>query len=377
MLLKKVLKNMKFGPFLRFVRCKLYNVSDFCLGLVFKVTTFLVSHGTDIDEVKKILLIRTDRIGDLILTTPAIKSVRETYPDAKIDFLLKEYTYDILKDNRDVDRILCLNKDNISSDYDLAIAFNPGFQTNKITYLSGAKKRIGYNGKGGSFFLTHQYIDDRAKRIRHEVETALEITSLAGCECSDKNLQLSVNAESVEWANSYLERNQVSEKFVLLHPGARQKYIRWHKKKYARLADEVLENYDCDVFIVQGPGEEQLVNDVLRLIKKNVKVLSVSELKNLIAVFSKASLFVGNSTGTLHIASALNIPTIGIFGSRHPLDSYLEWGPWSSNSVVVSKDSGCLKCHPSDCKSFKCMNIINVSDVFIEVKKVLGRVRKC
>ncbi len=99
-----------------------------------------------------------------------------------------------------------------------------------------------------------------------------------------------------------------------------------------------------------------------------------TELTELVSVIKKCSLFIGNGTGPMHIASALHVPVVAIFGTIHPLDSYKAWGPWGNNHTIVSKDMDCKNCHPSDCKTFDCMNLITANEVLNAVNLQLSKI---
>ena len=106
---------------------------------------------------------------------------------------------------------------------------------------------------------------------------------------------------------------------------------------------------------------------------KNKPVLFLDRpLTELVSLIKRSRLFIGNSTGPMHIASALKVPVVAIFGPVHPLDSYQEWGPWGPGHIVVSKNLNCLDCHPSDCREFKCMDLITVDEVMAAVDKLFG-----
>jgi heptosyltransferase-2 len=97
--------------------------------------------------------------------------------------------------------------------------------------------------------------------------------------------------------------------------------------------------------------------------KQKPVLLHSTALTNLVSVIKRSSLFIGHSTGPMHIAAALKVPVVAIFGSVHPLDSFKEWGPWDTASAVVSVDLGCKNCHPTDCKTFDCMRLVKPQDV--------------
>ena len=138
--------------------------------------------------------------------------------------------------------MLSYKKDKIGNDYDLAIALHPGFKQNYITFMSGARYRVGYEGQGGRFFLTNTLIDDRETRIRHEVQSALEVVASVGCSTGNKSLEISVTEEGERFARHFFQENQIKtdDIVIVMHPGARQEYIRWKKEGFAEVADRLI-----------------------------------------------------------------------------------------------------------------------------------------
>jgi ADP-heptose:LPS heptosyltransferase len=274
------------------------------------------------EGVKKILIIRIDRIGDLILSTPAIRAVRKSFPAAEIHLLISEYTRDLVIHNEHVDKVLLHEREAVHRGYDLAFALHPGMVPNRLTYQSGAQWRFGYTGKGGSFFLTHKIRDDRAKRIRHEVESALEVVAMAGCTTESRKLDISITDDGERFADAFFRKNPVREgqTVVVIHPGSRQDYIRWSREGFAEVADALM-NEDINVILIGGMDERQLVEDTATLTNKSPVRATGMKLTELLSLIKRCDLFIGHSTGPMHIAAALNVPVVAIFGAVHPLDS--------------------------------------------------------
>jgi len=320
----------------------------------------------------KILLVRVDRIGDLILSTPAIRAVRSKYPGAEIHLLATEYTKDIVANNPNIDKVLIYQKDKIECDYDLAFALNPDLRHNYLAFKSGAKYRVGYFPSYGSFFMTHKLKNDRAERIRHELESDLELVGVMGCKTEDKKLEISLSEAGEKYVDKYFEINfSKGDVIAVIHPGARQEYIRWGKDKFVEIADKLME-MNIKVIFVGGREEEELVTEIiLQMHSKPHSALGLN-LIQLISLIKRCSLFVGNSSGPMHIASALNIPVVAVFVGV-PLDSCEVWGPWNSKHEILTKKLNCVDCHPSDCRSFECINSVSTRDVLAAVKRQLNR----
>ncbi len=326
------------------------------------------------EAVFRVLIIRVDRIGDLILSTPAIRAVRETFPKAQIHLLVNVYTKDLVLHNPYIDRLLILGQDTIRKDYDLAIALHPGYRQNALVFKSGARYRVGYTGWGGGFFLTHKIKDDRATRVRHEVDSALEVVGLVGCSTTDKGLVVSVTQEGEHFAQGFFAAAGLSnqDRVIVIHPGARQEYIRWKREGFAAAADLLIREFKAKIILLGSAKEKDLVEDVVSRMQGHPVPAVGLGLTQLVSVINRGSLFIGNSTGPMHIAAALKVPVVALFGPVHPLDSPAAWGPWRVDHSIVSKDTGCPKCHPSGCRHFRCMELIRAEDVFETARQLLA-----
>lgn len=325
--------------------------------------------------VQKILIIRIDRIGDLILSTPAIRAVKETYPEAALELLIAGYTHDLVVDNPYIDRLLIHGKDTLEDDYDIALVLHPGFRQNRLAYLSGAQVRIGYSGSGGGFFLTCRQKDDRAIRIRHEVESALEIAALAGCRTDDRSLMISTTQEGDNAAREFFQREIIKGITVAIHPGARQQYIRWKAEGFVAVADALIRDDGVTVLMIGSTGEQGLLDEIVDLMEEEPVVACGFPLITLTSLIGQCQLFLGNSTGPMHMATALRVPVVAVFGAIHTLDSHHEWGPWGDEHLVVTQDSERYKEHPEKCSPYDCMNIIPVEKVLAAVRKQLERIQ--
>ncbi len=376
-LFKKTLKNLGFGfclDALRAARMLGYAVLDIFGWAFFGIfIRYTRRRPLNAGEVRKILIIRLDRIGDLILSTPAIRAVRQGYPNSRIDLLVNSYTKDLVINNPNIDQLLVYKESALDRDYDVAIALHPGLTQNYLTFVSGAIWRVGYTGWGGSFFLTHSLKDDRAARVRHEVVSALEVVGKIGCATGDTSLEVSLTPDGDKEADDFLLSYGIgaNDRYVVIHSGSRQEYIRWYPERFAQAADAIATECKVKVVLTAGSKEGQLVGRVKELMKQEAVCATHLSLTGVVSLLNRAELYVGNCTGPMHIAAALGVPVVAIIGTMHPLDSYESWGPWGVSSEVIHKDAGCKDCHPGNCRDFNCMSAITVEDVVRAAIKLL------
>jgi heptosyltransferase-2 len=376
-LIKRIFIRSGFGfclDFFRSLRFWGYGVLDFFGWIFFWVFLSLRARPLKSSEVSKILIIRLDRVGDLILSTPAIRAVRQSFPNSRIDLLVRSYTRDLVVGNPHVDRVLVYKESGLDKDYDVAIALHPGLTQNYLVFKSGAFWRVGYTGWGGGFFLTHPVKDDRAVRLRHEVVSALEVVGKIGCMTQDVSLEVSVTQRGESESRDFLRCQGfgTGNPYIVVHPGSRQAYIQWYPERFAQVADRIVRECGKRVILTGGFQERDLVARVKGLMRQEASCAIGLSLTGIISLIKGARLFIGNCTGPMHVAAALRIPVVTIIGTQHPLDSYQAWGPWNTTSAVLHKDVGCKKCHPGDCLTFACMEAITVDDVYRAAVRLLN-----
>jgi ADP-heptose:LPS heptosyltransferase len=376
--IKVLLRLLFLTQLARGIRKTSYVLFDLIAGRVFYLFLALTKHRRFFNhegKIKKILVIRLDRIGDVVLSTPVIRALRQNFPEAIIHFLVKEYTLDIVVGNPHINAVKVYGKDRLEKDYDIAIALHPGIHQNYLTFISGACLRIGYASSGGGFFLTNIVADNSQGCLCHEVELTLKAVEVLGCLGKDKYLEIYENKLAKEFVQHLLlELGIFSTDFlVIIHPGSRQEYLRWDKEKFSHIAARLMRERKAKVIITGTLQECQLIEKISSDMPQGIFYCPDLTLSRLISLLSRGNLFIGNSSGPMHIAAALGIPVVAIFGPKHPRDSYLRWGPWSQKSIVVSKETGCRDCLPAKCRDFKCMHSVTEDDVWDGIESVLNK----
>jgi len=350
------------------------------LDILAEIVCFVRKRQIDQTRVKRILAMRLDRIGDLVLTTPALRAIKETYPASFLAVLVRRYTKDIVAELPFIDEVIVLEDypgnalvEHLRNlKFDVSLGFHPDILVNTLAYRAGIPFRIGYRSCGTGIFLNVSLPDDRQRRMRHEVESALEVAAEIKAFPKDKALSIAGSMESEAFADKFFRENDlVSGPVVAIHPGSRQDYIRWSKERFAKVADRLAQERMAKIFIIGSSDEAGLVNEVRSLMKEKSWAAVNLKLSDLISVIKRCSLFIGNSTGPMHMAAALKVPVVAIFGNIHPKDSFQEWEPWDVRHIIVHKDMSCKKCHPGDCKTLECMKAIFVEDVFGAAVKLL------
>lgn len=336
---------------------------------------------------KKILIIRTDRLGDVILSTPVIKNLRNFYPDSHIAFMVRPYTKAIVENNPYLNEVIVYDKNDkhksiISSikfclelrkkKFDVAYILNPTNRANLIAFFAGIPKRIGLNRKFGRL-LNHPIPDKKHEGKKHELDYTLGILEAAGIPVTEKNMYFPIEKISEEKIENLLLQHQIKDNdFVVLHPSASCPSKRWPQENFIALAKLINEKTKLKITVISAENEKKFSKELTK--EKGIidfrGILSVSDTGSLL---KRTKLFVSNDSGPVHIAASLNTPVISIFGRNDPGLSPKRWRPLGEKSFYIHKPNSCENCLAHNClKGFLCLKSITPEDVFALILKILG-----
>jgi len=304
----------------------------------------------------KFLIVRTDRLGDVLLTTPVASALRAQFPDARIAWLVRPYTAPLLEHNPDVNQILTDRDQPLSAlieqlrqeKFDAAIVTYPRWRVTWALWRAGVPVRIGPASKPYSLLFNRRLWQHRSAGARHEADYNLELLKPLGISFKRYSTRLILTAEEKAAGRKTLEGMRISftRPVVVLHPGSGGSSGRWPLTHFMELGDR-LQEAGCDVVVTGGPGEDYqyIMIDNMRRIPSFVAAGSVS-IRELGSIFASANLVVSNSTGPLHMAVALGIPTMSIY-SAVPTCHPKRWGPYPSiveggslHQVAMAPDNG-------------------------------------
>jgi len=348
--------------------------------------------ATDPDpERRRILITRLRFIGDIVLTTPVIRSVREAYPRAFIAYMGDKSAVALLEQNPFLDEIIPYDysRPSLLEQARIALALrkrrfdtvidlfgNP--RSALIARLSGAPLRVGPERKGRGKLYTVRVADDGRPKTAVEFHNrsiaAIGITPRATAP------ELFLSDDERRDARAYLRWSvgdaALQGKLIGMHPGATWPAKKWLPERFAGLADLVRAKLSATVVLVGGPGDIEAVNAVRSHAVTAPPALNVLPLRQLAAVISCFSAFVANDAGPMHIAAALGVPTIGIFG---PGEENI-WFPYdaSRGHTALRHDVPCHPCHLDFCNRtgeeyMQCMNLLTVDTVFAALRNSLSR----
>ncbi len=358
----------------------------------------------------KFLIINPFGIGDVLFTTPVIRAIKDRYPDSFIGYWCNERLGELLKDSPKIDRVFALSRGDIKricknssikklttlfelineirrEKFDIALDFSLDSRYGLWSKLAGIKKRIGLDYKNRGRFLTDR-IKFSGYAGKHVVEHNLDLLNFIDPHRRghlNVPYSIEVGEESRIKARNILKEHGVAATDLLIGvaPGGGASwgkdaiYKRWAAKKFGQLAEKLKKDLNAKVVLLGSVEEKEIAS--LPSVARNddnrvIDLVGKLNLKELAAVISELKLLICNDGGPLHMAVALGVKTVSIFG---PVDEKV-YGPYPPNDdhVVVKKDLSCRPCYKdfrfTGCSNNKrCLEDITVDEVYKKVNMSL------
>jgi len=349
-------------------------------------------NGSCSEDIKSILLIRLDHLGDVLLTTPAMRSLKKRFPQVRITMVIKEWSLEAIKNNPHIDNIIICNPfwtiaskegkkpEGICGIYhlihllrkehfDLAIDFKGDVRNILITFLSGAKRRVSYGIRGGGFLLTD---DIPYESEIHEIDKNLRLLNRLGINAQDDEMELYFNEEDMARVEQIFEQKGIdlSSQTIALHYGGASQFKCWDMDKFITLAERITENNSANVLFFGGPYEREALQ-LSEKIEKGIFLMPDLTVCQMAAALKRCALLVCNDSGPMHMGFAVGTPTVAIFGPTFPN----RFGPKDlEKNRVVRSGLSCSPCwHPDKpigCKERKCFKSIEVGSVLAAIKEL-------
>jgi heptosyltransferase-2 len=342
----------------------------------------------DFKNIQRLLIRSTNWIGDAVMTTPAIRAIREGFPNAHISLLAKPWVAPVFENSEHIDRLLIYDgerrhkgffgKFRLARDlgkyyFDAAILLQNAFEAALISFLAGIPLRIGYSRDARRLLLTHAVPCTNEIKTKHQTEYYLNILREIGIVRDNRDLYLKLNQSDRFRAEKILLKQHLSfdERIIGINPGATYGPAKqWPIDRYARLADRIQAFSKARVIIFGGPGDKTLGQKISgKMRHQPVDLSGETSLGEAMALIERCELFITNDSGLMHVAAALNVPLVAVFGSTNPVAT----GPLGPNSRVVQAAVPCSPCLNSECPEghLKCMDQIDVDRVFDVAKEML------
>ena len=334
----------------------------------------------------KILIIKFSSLGDIVLSTAAIRAIREKFgTHYKISFLVGEESKDVLLRCPYIDELLVADfkgKDkgfkglmNIGRDlrrkgFDIVIDLQNNRKSHLLSYLSLSLNRYGYNNKKFGFLLNHRIKDEKPPidPVTHQ----FRILKMMGIDLKDNRLQLWPSKEDERYIEDFLNTQWLSsnQKLIGINISASPRWLTksWTAGHIIKLCEE-LGFRDMRVILTGTqndiPYADSLVNSV-----KNTKLINAcgrTSINQLACLIKKCSVYISADSSPLHVAASVNTPFVAIFGPTDPRRHL----PPANNYVLIKKDIPCSPCYKAKCKSKKCTELITPQEVLGAIEKLI------
>jgi lipopolysaccharide heptosyltransferase II len=337
----------------------------------------------------KILVRTTNWVGDAVMSIPALRAIRSRWPDAEVVLLARPWVADLYRGQEYADRILVYDhkgkhkgfwgRERLAralrrEKFDVAVLFQNAFDAAWIAWRARIPERIGYARDGRSFLLTRAVPVSKGEPPHHEVYDHLELLRGAGW------LERLPQVGEISIAVAAQDRQQALER--LFAAGVRKNAFRiafasgaaygsakcWEPERYAALADRLIAAFDADVILFGAPQERGMGARIIGAMHRRAfNLVGATPIGELPALLSACRLFIGNDSGAMHVAGAVGIPVIGIFGPTDPEGTR----PMTPQFTLIREPVDCSPCFLRKCPiDHRCMTRISVDRVF-EAAEVL------
>lgn len=336
---------------------------------------------------QKILIVRTDRIGDVVLSLPLGEIIKKKFPDCKVGYFVREYTSPLLVGNPFIDEVIVAKETDAqilfsanlkkikSKNFDTCIVVNPTLKISLLMFLAGIQNRIGTGYRWYSFLFNRKVYEHRKYGDKHELEYNINLLEKIGISLkgfsNEIKFHLYIDEKSSAELNSLLLQNgfKAGNKIVIIHPGSGGSSVDLPKEKLIELTRMIGSLNNVSIIITGSKNESELCKE-FEISKAVINLAGRLDLTLLKTLINKADLFISNSTGPMHIAAALGVHVIGFFPKILSC-SQKRWGPYTEKKTIFTPTIDCSNCTRQQCEKLDCMNSIDIGRVFDETKTVL------
>ena len=357
----------------------------------------MIVRGSLLREPRKILVRATNWIGDAVISLPALEALRARFPSAEIVVMAKPWVsnvydhypaldrqiiYDPQGEHRGSGGFNALIRQLRTERFDAAILFQNAFHAAWMAWRANIPNRIGYARDGRAFLLTESIETPAPAAYGHQAYYYLHLLFRAGIiprpepPCPLEEIRLTVQPEERAWAVRHLESLGLGGPrfLVAVVPGASYGPAkRWPPDRFAELADRLIETLHADALLFGSVAERPLAEEIAQEMEHTpTLVAGETTLRQSMALFERCRLVMTNDSGPMHVAAAMALPVIGIFGSTNLYAT----GPFGPHARMVRHPVECSPCGLRVCPiDFRCMEGVTVSTVYrvaLELVKQLG-----
>ncbi len=350
---------------------------------------------------RRILVRANNWIGDVVMISPALRALREAYPQARIEAVVRPHVADCFAAHPWVDEavvhepegrhrgtggFLRLAAELRGRGYDLAILFQKAFGAALTAFLARVPRRLGYDTDRRRLLLTHPIHETAALRRLHHVEYFLQVAAAAGCEISGlpRRVYFPLDEESRAFALDFLQKAGAGRFSFLaaFAPGASKGPRAWHPERFAALAGRLAREHGAGILVVGGGADRGIAAPLLEAAgSSGIDTVGTTTARRMAALIGRCRVFVGNDSGPMHVAAALDVPVLALFGPGTPAKTapYMD----ASRCEALTNDFHCSpcrqrffeECEPAPSLKPMCLETITAERAYGALSALLERTR--
>jgi len=299
-----------------------------------------------------VLFVRTDRLGDVLLNLPAIAALHRAWPAARLTMLVHPDVAPLLAFVPEIDalviepvdarawwrRSLSWSRRLRMAQFDVAIISNPKREYHLAVWLAGIPQRIGYDRKWGGL-LTARLPDRKHLGLQHEVEANMELLRPLGVDGIAPSWRFPQLPRQQDEARVLLQQAGLSASgpFIVVHPWTSNPLKQWPLDRFRQLIDRLIEQAGKPIVLIGGKAEAAQLPRALSLRSEVINLVGRLTLPQLAGLLQCAERLISNDSGPVHLAAAVGLPTVVLFGAAVEATGPRRWGPWGSGHVVIER----------------------------------------
>lgn len=344
-----------------------------------------------------ILIIRLSSLGDVLMTIPAVRAVRNHFPDAHITWLVEGAVGEFLACQDFIDEVIRfprsplmqgLKRGNIfkiqkeagrflrllkKDKYDLIIDFHGIAKSACFSMIAGGKKKIGFGkmfAKEQSHLFYHNAVNGPDQRI-HKVERNMLLAKHLGCPDPIHTVSLNTSDDAIGYIDAFLQEAGNPSPLFAVNPFSSKgtDFKRWPLERYAELIARIKLELQGHTVILWGPGEKEEAEHLKEMAPDGAILACPTDIPQMFALLQKITIYIGGDTGVMHLAAAAQTPVVAIFG---PTDAKIN-APYGTAHTVIRKEVPCSPCKKRDCADRQCLTGTTVEEVYETVHTVYKR----
>ena len=348
-------------------------------------------------ELSNILVIRLSSLGDVLMTIPAVRSIRERFPDAHISWLVEGPVSEFLTCQDFIDEVIIFPRSNTMKglktgnipragkalgpflrnmrkrEYDLVVDFHGIAKSALFSIMAKRTKTIGFGdmfAKEKSHLFYHNKINGSDKRM-HKVERNMLLANYLGYTNSVPNVILKTSDDAAVYVDNFFRETGNTPPLFAVNPFSSKgtDFKRWPMERYAELIARIHHELHEQTLILWGPGEEEAARQLKEMSGNSAYLACPTNIPQLFSLLGKVRIYIGGDTGVMHLAAAAGTQVIAIFG---PTDFKIN-GPYGKGHTILREDVSCSPCKKKDCSDRRCLVPITVDKVIESIKIVSKR----